>query len=66
MVRAAGWLILLSSPGLLVAAWPLTLAAAWAYVAAWTAGWPPRRLVVAAVWCLPMVVAFAVACGGGR
>jgi hypothetical protein len=47
--------------GLLVAAWPLALAGLFAYVAAWASGWPPRRLVMAAVWCLPMVATFAVA-----
>jgi hypothetical protein len=53
--------------GLLVAAWPLTMAGLWAYVAAWASWWPPRRLAVAAVLCVPMVAAFAVARGlGGR
>jgi hypothetical protein len=62
VLSAAGWLILVAVvAGALVAAWPLTVAGLWAYVAAWTAGWPPRRLVVAAGWCVPMVAAFAVA-----
>jgi hypothetical protein len=62
--RAAGWLVLAGAAGgLLAAAWPLAVAGLWAYAAAWTAGWPPRRLAVAAVWCLPMLVTFAVAWG---
>ena len=62
LVRAAGWLMLVAVlAGVLVAGWPLTVAAAWAYVAAWAAGWPPRRLVVAATWCLPMIAAFVIA-----
>ena len=47
--------------GLLAAGWPLVLAGAWSYMAAWASGWPPRRLVVAAVWCVPIMAAFAVA-----
>ncbi len=62
LVRALAWLVVVAAvAGLLVAAWPLAVAGAWAYVAAWASGWPPRRLVIAAVWCLPMVAAFVVA-----
>jgi hypothetical protein len=64
VLRLAGWLLLAGvAVGLVVAAWPLTVAAGWAYVAAWAAGWPPRRLVTAAVWCLPMMATFAIAYG---
>jgi hypothetical protein len=47
--------------GLLVAAWPPVVVAGWAFTVAWLRGWPPRRLTVAALWCLPMLVTFAVA-----
>ena len=61
LVRGLAWVVVGATvAALLVAAWPLAVAGAWAYVAAWASGWPPRRLVVAAVWCLPMVAAFAV------
>jgi hypothetical protein len=56
-VKAAGWLTLAA---LAVAAWPLTLAAATGYLAAWLRGWPPSRLWHAAAWCLPMTAVYAI------
>jgi hypothetical protein len=47
--------------GLLVAAWPLVIAGGCGFVLAWWRGWPPRRLIVGAGWCVPMVAAFALA-----
>jgi hypothetical protein len=44
-----------------VAAAPVTLVAAGAAAVAWLAGWPPRRLYHAALWCLPMVAVWAAA-----
>jgi hypothetical protein len=48
--------------GLLVAAWPLVIAA---FCGSAVAGWPARRLVAGAVWCVPMLAAFAVAYWAG-
>ena len=47
--------------GLLVAAWPLVIAAGVGFTVAWWRGWPARRLAAGAVWCLPMLAAFALA-----
>ena len=47
--------------GLLVAGWPLVIAAVVGFVLAWWRGWPPRRLAAGAAWCMPMLVAFALA-----
>jgi hypothetical protein len=33
---------------------------------AWARGWPPRRLAVAALWCLPMLVVAAVSYAAWR
>ncbi len=49
--------------GLLVAAWPLVIAAGAGFVLAWWRGWPARRLVIGAAWCVPMLIAFALAYG---
>ncbi|HSS90276.1 MAG TPA: hypothetical protein VLL69_13230, partial [Streptosporangiaceae bacterium] len=46
---------------LVVAAAPVSLVAAVAVAAAWTAGWPPRRLYRAALWCLPMLAVWVAA-----
>jgi hypothetical protein len=46
---------------LAVAAAPVTLVAAYAVGLAWVAGWPPRRLYHAALWCLPMVAVWLAA-----
>jgi len=43
-----------------VAAAPVSLVAAGAYAAAWQRGWPPRRLLSAAAWCIPMVLAWLI------
>jgi hypothetical protein len=47
--------------GLLLAALPVTLVAAYATALAWFLGWPPRQLYRAAGWCLPMVAAWLAA-----
>ncbi|MGD0554559.1 MAG: hypothetical protein ABSA93_06215 [Streptosporangiaceae bacterium] len=44
-----------------VAAAPVTLIAAGSAATAWWRGWPPRRLYVAAAWCLPMALVWLVA-----
>jgi hypothetical protein len=46
---------------LLIAAAPVTPAVLAGLAAAWWAGWPPRRLYQAALWCLPMVAAWLAA-----
>jgi len=46
---------------LLIAALPVTLAAAYAATLAWFLGWPPRQLYRAAAWCLPMLAAWLAA-----
>jgi hypothetical protein len=46
---------------LAVAAAPVSLVAAYAVALAWAAGWPPRRLYHAALWCLPMVAVWVAA-----
>jgi hypothetical protein len=60
--RLLGWMIALAAgAALAVAAAPLSLVAACAVAVAWAAGWPPRRLYQAALWCLPMLAAWVVA-----
>jgi hypothetical protein len=44
-----------------VAAAPVSLVAAYTAVMAWLAGWPPRALYRAALWCLPMLAAWIAA-----
>jgi len=44
-----------------VAVAPVTVAAVVAAGLAWYRGWPPRRLYLAALWCLPMVAAWLAA-----
>ena len=58
LVKLTGWLLLAAAA---VVAWPVTLAAAAGYVAAWLRGWPPVRLRRAAALCLPMTVVWLVA-----
>jgi len=59
MIKVTGWLLLAA---VAVAAWPVTLAAAAGYVAAWLRGWPPVRLSRAAVACLlPITTVWLVA-----
>jgi hypothetical protein len=65
-VLAAGRLLGLAIAGaagaaLVVAAAPVSLVAAAAVTTAWAAGWPPRRLGQAALWCLPMVAVWLAA-----
>jgi hypothetical protein len=55
-VRLAGRLLrLAATAAVLVAAAPVSLVAGYAVALAWLHGWPPRRLYLAALWCLPMV-----------
>ena len=59
MIKLTGWLLLAA---VAVAAWPVTLAAAAGYVAAWLRGWPPVRLSRAAAGCvLPVTTVWLVA-----
>ena len=51
--KVVGWLLVAAAA---IAAWPLTIAAASVYLAAWLRGWPPARLWHAAIWALPMTV----------
>jgi hypothetical protein len=44
-----------------IAAAPVTLVAFGAFATAWSRGWPPRRLLLAAAWCAPMVLAWLAA-----
>jgi hypothetical protein len=44
-----------------VALAPVTLVAAGAFACGWWRGAPPRRIYLAALWCLPMVVAWLIA-----
>jgi hypothetical protein len=46
---------------LIVAAAPVTVVTAAAVTLAWYRGWPPRRLYLGALWCLPMVAAWLAA-----
>jgi hypothetical protein len=46
-----------------VAAAPVCVVAAGGFAAAWYRGWQPRRLMIAAAWCVPMVVVWLVASG---
>jgi hypothetical protein len=54
-------LIVAAGAALAVAAAPVSLVAAYAAALAWAAGWPPRRLYRAALWCLPMVAVWLAA-----
>ena len=51
--KVVGWLLVAAAA---IAAWPLTIAAASGYLAAWLRGWPPARLWHAAGWALPRTV----------
>jgi hypothetical protein len=55
----AGLIAVAAGAALVVAAAPVSLVAAYAVAHAWIAGWPPRRLYRAALWCLPMVAVWA-------
>ena len=66
MRRAAWWLVLAVLRGALVtmvavALAPVTLVAAATATFGWWRGWPPRRLFVAALWSLPMTLAWLIA-----
>ncbi len=65
-VLAAGRLLgraiaIAAGAALVVAAAPVSLVAAAAVTTAWAAGWPPRRLYRAALWCLPMLAVWVAA-----
>jgi hypothetical protein len=58
--RALWWLSKrLAAVAVAVAVAPVTLVAAGSAAVAWWRGWPPRRLYVAAAWCLPMAGVWA-------
>lgn len=58
IVRAATALLVTAAA---VAAAPVSLVAIGAYVAAWSRGWLPRQLMIAAAWCVPMVAVWLAA-----
>ena len=60
LVRAGVALVLAAAA---VAAAPVSAVAAGGFATAWYRGWQPRRLMIAAAWCLPMVVVWLVASG---
>ena len=57
------WLALRTvlAAGVAVALAPVTLVAAGTAAYGWWQGWPPRRLFVAALWSVPMTVAWLIA-----
>jgi hypothetical protein len=60
--RALLWVaVRLALCALAVALAPVTLIALGSACYAWWLGWPPRRVNVAAAWCLPMAAAWLVA-----
>jgi hypothetical protein len=62
VLRAAGRLARIAAAvALVIAAAPVSLAAAVAVTVAWLRGWPPRRLYRAALACLPMAAAWLAA-----
>ena len=65
MMRRALWRLTtwLVTAAIAVAAAPVTLVAAGSAAVAWWRGWPPRRLYIAAAWCLPMVAVWLIAVG---
>ena len=50
-----GTVALVAVAAVAVAATPVTVVATGAFTAAWLSGWQPKRLLVAAAWCAPMV-----------
>src|SRR5580704_14889563 len=62
MGRGLFWLarVLIVAAGAVALA-PVTLVAAGAFWYGWWRGAPPRRIYLAALWCLPMVVAWLIA-----
>ncbi len=63
LIRAAVALLAVTAAA---AAAPVSLVAAGAFAAAWSGGWRPRRLLVAAAWCAPMVVVWLAVSAGTR
>ena len=62
VLRAAGRLALAAvAVALVVAAAPVSLVAALAVTLAWWRGWPPRRLYLAALACVPMAAVWLAA-----
>jgi hypothetical protein len=60
-----GVIAMLIAAAVAIAAAPVTLVAIGAFTVAWSRGWPPRRLLLAAAWCAPMVIAWLAASGAG-
>jgi hypothetical protein len=60
-VAAGAALIVAAGAALTVVAAPVALVAACAFALAWVAGWPPRRLYQATLWCLPMLAVWVAA-----
>jgi hypothetical protein len=60
LVRGA--VVLLLAAAAVVAA-PVSAVAAGGFAAAWYRGWQPRRLMIAAGWCVPMVIVWLIASG---
>jgi hypothetical protein len=58
VVRTAVALVVLA---IAVAAAPVSLVAVGAFASAWSGGWQPRRLMIAAAWCVPMVAVWLAA-----
>ena len=55
-IRLIGRLIRAAAiAAVLLAAAPVSLVAAYCAALAWLLGWPPRRLLHGALWCLPMI-----------
>ena len=44
---------------------PVTVVAGCGLLLAWLLGWPPRRLYLAALWCLPSVSVWLIAIAAG-
>jgi hypothetical protein len=59
-VRLLSLMLLLAAA---IAAAPVTIVAAGAFTIAWYQGMPPRRILIAAAWCAPMVMAWLAATG---
>jgi hypothetical protein len=58
LVRGAVVLLLTA---VAVVAVPVSAVAAGGFAAAWYRGWQPRRLMIAAAWCVPMVIVWLIA-----
>ncbi len=61
VIRAA---VLIAAAVAAALAMPASLIAAAAFGVAWLRGWQPRRLLIAAAWCIPMVVVWLAVIAG--